>query len=129
MFSIHPYHSLIAKKSKKFLCCGRRTLFDYDDSGSIIYTSQDVGEGNEDQEEDTSGDDESDSDEEEQAKAATQPKATEKEKEKIVKTISTKDKAVLKHNEKAKALSTGSAEAVAADAARPQGGGARRGRS
>ena len=119
-------NSWTVKKSKKFVSCGRRTTFDYDDSGSSIYTPMNVdGDG-------TSGDDDSDdSDDEENNEMEMKAKAVEKsklEKEKEAsKTMTNKDKEVLKHNKDAKAISTGSMITSASDVAKPAGGGARKG--
>ena len=129
-FSLSHYQSIClfilfsVKKSKTFIPCGRRTTFDYDDSGSIIYTPLDVdGDG-------TSGDE--DSDESEDDDVISRIKASEdeklKEEKEKSKLMSNKDKDVLKHNKDAKAFSTGSSSSAASDVAKPAGGGARKGK-
>ena len=49
----------VAKKSKKYVSCGRRTVFDYDDSGSIAYTPMEPAETSGDDTSDDSSDEES----------------------------------------------------------------------
>ena len=121
------------KKSKKFVACGRRTTFDYDDSGSIIFTPIGGLGGDDTSGDDVSEESDSDSDEDEIArekvKAVLKAKAGKDEKQGSdgKKVLSSRDKEVSKHNMEARLLSTGSAAAVAAEGARPQGGGARRG--
>jgi hypothetical protein len=105
IISTVPTSSLIQKKSKKFLCCGRKTVFDYDDSGVVIYTPLQISEA------ETSGDSES-----------------EEEEEVIVKkNIDKNNKDVLKHNKDAKALLSSSNTKDDEEVVRPQGGGSRKG--
>ena len=97
----------IAKKSKKYVSCGRRTVFDYDDSGSIAYTPMEPAE--------TSGDDTSDdSSDEDSVEEALQIKPS---KENSAKGISkVKDTKV-------------AAAAAASDSNKAQGGGSRKGQT
>jgi len=106
IISTVPTSSLIQKKSKKFLCCGRKTMFDYDDSGVIIYTPLQISEA------ETSGDSES-----------------EEEEELVIvkKSIDKSSKDVVKHNKDAKALLSSSDNTDGKEVAQPQGGGSRKG--
>lgn len=95
-----------AKKSKKYVSCGRRTVFDYDDSGSIAYTPMEPAE--------TSGDDTSDdSSDEESVEEAVQIKPS---KDNDVKGGLKKDVKV-------------AVSAAASDSMKAQGGGSRKGQS
>lgn len=103
--------------------CGRRTTFNYDDTGTIVYTpmvTEDAG---------TSGDDESDDSEEEaEEKNVADMKALKLEQSQKL----NKNKEVLKHNKDARALATGAGTTATstsstAEASRSQGGGARKG--
>ena len=126
-YSYYDIDFLTVKKSKKFVSCGRRTTFDYDDSGSIICPAANIdGDG-------TSGDDDSDdSDAEGDNDAEMKTKAVEKTSLEIEKdtskTMTKRDKDVLKHNKDAKAISTGSVITPVSDVAKPAGGGARKGK-
>lgn len=95
-----------AKKSKKYVSCGRRTVFDYDDSGSIAYTPMEPAE--------TSGDDTSDdSSDEESVEEAVQIKPSQ---DNDVKGGLKKDVKV-------------AVAAAASDSMKAQGGGSRKGQT
>ena len=112
------------KKSKKVIMCGRRTVFNYDDTGSIVYTPMATDDAG------TSGDDSSDDSEEEvEEKNEAEKEAKLKLSQKL-----NKNKEVSKHNKEARAIATGSGSGSAAasilsavESSRSQGGGARKG--
>ena len=110
-----------AKKSKKVIMCGRRTVFNYDDTGSILYTPMATDDAA------TSGDDSSDDSEEEVEENETEKEAKLKLSQKL-----NKNKEVSKHNKDARAIATGAGPVAAstlsaAESSRSQGGGARKG--
>jgi hypothetical protein len=110
------------KKSKKIVSCGKRTTFDIDDSGFILYTPIQVEDAS------TSGDDESDDSDDDsidKKDSAITAKKQDKDKDKP---LSDKNGEVLKHNKNARAVATGSKPTPPAEVLKAQGGGARKGK-
>lgn len=119
------YKGTKEKKSKKIISCGRKTIFDYDDSGIIIYTPMDVEDTV------TSGDESDDSDgsnSDDDNDLIEKLKKIERDKDSKEKNMND-NKNVVKHNREAKALLTGASGAgiVEAEGLKPQGGGSRKG--
>ena len=108
------------KKSKKVLSCGKRTTFDIDDCGTILYTPIQVEDAS------TSGDDESDDSDDEDGidKKESAIKASKQNKDK---TVVDKNSEVSKHNKNARAVATGSKPTPPTEILKAQGGGARKG--
>lgn len=97
--------------------CGKRTTFDIDNCGSILYVPLQVEDAS------TSGDDESDSSDDD----STEKKDSTTKANKQDKPLSDKNGEVSKHNKNARALATGSKPTPPSEAAKAQGGGARKG--
>jgi hypothetical protein len=109
------------KKSKKIVPCGKRTTFEVDDCGSILYTPIQVEDAS------TSGDDDSDdSDDDSIDNKDSVINASKKDKDKD-KPLSDKNGEVSKHNKNARALATGSKPTPPTEVLKAQGGGARKG--
>lgn len=103
--------------------CGKRTTFDIDSCGSILYTPIQVEDAS------TSGDDDSDdSDDDSIDKKDSNIKGNKQEKDKDKdKSLSEKNGEVSKHNKNARALATGSKPTPPTEVLKAQGGGARKG--
>lgn len=109
----------LEKKSKKIVPCGKRTTFDIDSCGSILYTPIQVEDAS------TSGDDDSDdSDDDSIDKKESKIKDNKQDKDKP---LSDKNGEVSKHNKNARALATGSKPTPPTEVLKAQGGGARKG--
>jgi hypothetical protein len=113
----------LEKKSKKIVPCGKRTTFEVDDCGSILYTPIQVEDAS------TSGDDDSDdSDDDSIDNKDSIINASKKDKDKEKdKPLSDKNGEVSKHNKNARALATGTKPTPPTEVLKAQGGGARKG--